>query len=119
MRSGPSTVSESTAIGTGGTIDHHSVRCNGFDAPARRVATLPIAHPSAPQSASTTGSSAAACARCTAIAARAHTATVTPMTCRPVRRSRRNTPASTTVNGAEAWSTSDASPDGIPDAMLR
>lgn len=47
------------------------------------------------------------------------TARAIPLTCRPVIRSCRNNTPSTTVNGADVWSTSDARPVGIPTCIAR
>ena len=119
IRDGPSTSSARTSIGTGGTTDIHSVRWSGFGARACRLQMLPIAQPSAPQRVRTTGIRAAVWPRWAAMAASPATATTMPTTCRRVSRSRRKIPASSTVNGAEACSTSEASPLGMPAAMPR
>jgi hypothetical protein len=104
-------------MGTGGTTADHSVRCSAFGACARRLQTLPIAHPRAPHRVSATGTHAAVCARWTAMAPRPRTASVTPASCRVDSRSCSQMPPMTTVKGAEACRTSEARPLGIPAAM--
>jgi len=117
MRCGPSKISASASIGSTGTTDIHSVKCRGFGAWARALHTLPIAQPNAPASTRRNGSRAAESARCQPTRANPATATRIPATRRRVSRSRPRTTPISTVNGADAWSTSDPSPAGIPAAM--
>ena len=119
MRSGPSTRRLRPSIGIGGTTDIHSVRCSGLGAAASRVARLPKAHPRPPSTTSRNGHGGAPSAREAPTTIRPPTATVTPTSARRPTRSRSSSAPSSTVNGAEDCSTSDARPAGNPAAMPR
>jgi len=116
MRSGPSTNSATTSIGSGGTTLIHSTSWSGFAAAARRLPRLPSAQPKPPAIVRRNGSSAADSQRCCPTSDSPPTATTMPTTCAPVSRSRRKAAPSTTVNGAEDCSTNDARPTGMPAA---
>lgn len=74
---------------------------------------MPRTQPSAASRVSSTGSSAAVNARSQAINPMPVTASPMPMSCRPLTRSPSSIAPSSTVNGADACGTSDASPLGI------
>ena len=119
ISAGPSTSNDTASIGSGGTTDIHNVRCSGLGAAASRLARLPSAQPKAPSTTSRKGPQLVASARLSPTSARPATATPTPRARRGVSRSRRSSTPSTTVKGADACSTRDASPAGKPAAIPR
>lgn len=133
---GPSNTRLIAANGIGGTTDIHRVmrtalsrrasgagRVGGCCA-ASLLPMLPNAQPRPPSTVSTIGTSAPSpsglpVARSIPMTAMPSTATTMPTTWSRAMRSRRNSTPSSTVNGADVCSTSDASPVGIPRCIAR
>ena len=104
-------------MGTGTTTDIHRVRCSGFGGCASRLARLPNAQPRPPTSTSRKGSTEAAWARETPTSTMPATAIPIPSHWRPRTASPSRRAPRASVNGAEAWRTSDDNPVGIPASM--
>lgn len=117
IRRGPSSDRASANSGSGGTTDIHRVSCKGFGGCAQRLARLPNAQPSPPHTVSRNGHQVAEARCCEPTIASPSTATPTPSARTGVSRSLSSAAPSSTVNGAEDCSTSDARPVGMPCAI--
>ncbi|AZG47353.1 hypothetical protein D7316_03962 [Gordonia insulae] len=127
---GPSNAKLISRNGIGGTTDIQRVMRSGSPGRAGWTLTasllpmLPKAQPRPPRTVRIIGMIAATpselwVARSIPIRIMPITATAIPMTWSGLIRSRKNSTPSSTVNGAEVWSTSDASPVGIPRSIAR
>ncbi len=113
----PSKTKLRTNIGMGGMTVIQSMNRNGSVVCAWRLLIFPIAHPSAPIRVNKNGKNAACSVRCHPTMDNP-TMAITMLSRRnSVIRSLKNNAPSSTVNGADAWRTSEARPAGIPAAM--
>jgi hypothetical protein len=114
---GPSSSSESASSGSGGISEIHTINATGSAPLARFISRLATDHAAAAATHRLSPAAVTPPSREAAMTPMPASAQARPMTCPRDGRSRSTAAASSSVNGACAWSTTLASPAGIPTSI--